>query len=132
MPGGKGSVYATATLNCWLGNVGPTPPSTWYVALFNGDPTGSGVECSGGNYARKAVANNLTNWPMSSTPVKKNGTEIAFGVLTAALGTITYAALYDAPTGGNLGYYGPLSTPQNHQAGNTFTIPVNGATFTEA
>jgi hypothetical protein len=132
MAGGKGTFYAVATLNKWLGGEDTTPPTNWYVALYNGDPTGAGTECSGGNYARKLIANNTTTWPSVVAASKKNGIEIAFGALTAALGSITHVALFDSVSGGNMGYWAPLVTPQTHQAGNTFTIPVDGATFTEA
>ena len=46
-----------ALLNATLRNTTYTSPATVYAALFTTDPTddGSGTECTGSGYARKAI-----------------------------------------------------------------------------
>ena len=101
-----------------------TPPATTYVALFttNQNAAGtSGVEVSGGSYARVAVTSGLTEWAGTqstgsttastgtSGTTSNNGT-ITFPAPTATWGSITGMAQYDASTGGNLLLYGALTT----------------------
>lgn len=69
--------------------------SATHMALFNGDPAGAGTEISGGSYARQSVTWNTAsggNLDSSNTPT--------FNVPAGA--TVTFLALFDALTGGNL------------------------------
>lgn len=89
-----------------------TPPATVYVSLHTTVPTDSsnGVEVSGGSYARVAVTNNGTNWSAAALRVKTNATVIKFPTATLSWGTIKGWGTYDAPSGGNLLYYGNTSS----------------------
>ncbi len=110
-----------------------TRPATLYFALFTTMPTGSGggTEASGGTYARVSKTNNATNFPASSNRQKTNGTDIDWGTLSVALGTILGAGIYDAASGGNLLYYELFTSPQTIYAGNTFKIPAGSMVLTE-
>lgn len=78
------------------GLVGETVSSAiTHMALFNGDPSGAGVEISGGSYARQSITWNTVasgNADSSNTPT--------FDVPAGA--TVNFVAYYDALTGGNL------------------------------
>lgn len=106
-----------------LGHVfGATPytaPATLYVGLFTSNPgeTGSGTEVSGGSYARQTVAFTVTGSQASNTAA------VEFPTATASWGTITYAAIYDAVSGGNLLAYGALTTSKTIDNGDVFRIP---------
>ena len=89
-------------------------PSYLYLALFLSDPTESGdqgTECSYSGYARQLLTlstpaadpNVATNISTSNT------TEILFPTPTAAAGTVTHAAIFDADTGGNMLVYKQLT-----------------------
>ena len=134
MAGGKGNTYNNMILNMLLGGESPTIPATVYVALFTTTPSdlGGGTEVVATGYSRLSVPNNTTNFPHVTNQIKKNGIDLAFGVVTGAMGTISHIAIMDLSSGGNIIYWGPANPPQTHTAGNTFTIPANGATFTEA
>jgi hypothetical protein len=134
MPGGKANYLSDRLLDHVLGGSDFARPATVYVALFTvlPGPSGGGTEASGGGYSRQALANNSTNWPAASGQTKRNGVEIDFGAATADWGDIVGAALFDAPTGGNLLYYGPFSVTRTVRNGDSFKIPANGATITEA
>jgi hypothetical protein len=96
-----------------------TAPSTLYVALFTSDPgeTGSGTEVSGGSYARQTIAFTVTNNQASNTAA------VEFPTATGSWGTITYAAVYDALSGGNLLAYGALTTSKTIASGDVLRIP---------
>jgi len=96
-----------------------TAPSTLYVALFTSDPgeTGSGTEVSGGSYARQTIAFTVTGNQASNTAA------VEFPTATASWGTITYAAVYDAVSGGNLMAYGALTTSKTIASGDVLRIP---------
>lgn len=84
-------------------------PATVYVGLWTSalsdSSTGSSAgEVSGSAYARVAVTNNSTNWPAASgtTATKSNGTVITFPTATGSWGTVTYFAILDASSLGNI------------------------------
>ena len=107
-----------------------TPPSTLYFAAFTAMPadTGGGVECSGGSYGRVAVTASLTNFagtqgaatttPSSgSSGTTSNNIDIQFPSPTASWGTVVGMAVFDAPSGGNMLIYGPISPAKTVNAG---------------
>jgi hypothetical protein len=96
-----------------------TAPSTLYVALFTSDPgeTGSGTEVSGGSYARQTITFTVTGNQASNTSA------VEFPTATGSWGTITYAAVYDALSSGNLLAYGALTTPKTIASGDVLRIP---------
>ncbi len=98
-----------ALINLVLRNIPYTSPGTGiYVAVFTGDPLedASGPEVSGNGYARVQV----TAWDAPSNGVTQNTGAISFPAASGgAWGTITYAAIFDALTVGNMLFYGPLS-----------------------
>jgi hypothetical protein len=89
-------------------------PGTQYFALLSGAPTdaGGGTELSGIGYARLAITNNTTNFPNASGGVKTNGTAFNFSPASGGnWATATHWATYDASSGGNLLFWGALTTP---------------------
>jgi hypothetical protein len=102
-----------------------TPPATWYVALFTATPdaAGGGTEVTGGSYARASLASSTADWAATnaagSTASPSTGTSgatsnnvaISFPTPTGSWGTVTSWGLFDASTGGNLYYFGNLTSP---------------------
>lgn len=138
MAGGKGNALAEAFLGYILGGgSAPSQPATVYCALFTAAPSdaGGGTEVSGGSYARVAITNNATNFPAPSlvggVPTVANGTLINFGTASAGWGAVGWAALFDASSGGNLLYWGPLPSAVTVNSGDSFDVPIGGAVFTE-
>lgn len=107
-----------------LGGGDFTRPGTVYFALFTGvtdGDAGTVTQVSGGSYARAAVTNNSTNFPGASlgSGSKSNGQQITFPTATGSWGTVTHWGVYDAPSGGNLLYWGELTSPRNIGTGDT-------------
>lgn len=124
----------------------PLPGFTnWHVALFTAAPSdaGGGTEVSGGSYARVAVPRTLAAWSgtqgagtttasTGSGGRSSNNNPIVFPAATANWGTVTHVALFDAATGGNMCFQGPLAAPQLVDAGNVFEILADQLALTRA
>ncbi len=108
-------------------------PATLYIALYTSAPSdsGGGTEVSGGSYARAAVTNNTTNFPAASGGSKANGTAITFAQATAGWGTVSHVGVFDALTGGNLLYWGALTTPRTVANGDIFNFAIGDLVITE-
>jgi len=102
-----------------FGGTAYTAPATLYVGLFTSDPgeAGAGTEVSGGSYARQTITFTVTGSQASSSAA------VEFPTATASWGTITYAAVYDAVSGGNLLASGALTTSKTIDSGDVFRIP---------
>lgn len=114
-----------------------TAPATLYVGLWtaalNDASTGSSAnEVSGGSYARVAVTNNATNWPAATgtTATKSNGTVITFPTATGSWGTVTYFAILDAATAGNILGWAILTQSKAIGSGDTASFAVGDLDIT--
>lgn len=98
-------------------------PATWYLALFTAAPTvvGGGTEVAGGAYARVGVVASLVNFAgtqaagsttasTGTTGTTSNNGVITHPAPTANWGTVTHYAWFDALTGGNMWFFGTLTT----------------------
>jgi hypothetical protein len=117
-----------------LKNTAYTKPDL-YFALLTAAPSdsGGGTECTGGSYARKQITNDNTSFPQCAvfgTPKKSNAVAIAFPTATAAWGTVTHWAVYDASTSGNLLIHGPLASANSVSSGDTPSIAVGQISIT--
>lgn len=97
--GNLSTYYRTKVMNVLRGTTcsGFAP----YIALCNGDPTGSGNEFSGNNYTRIAITMTAPAQQSSGTALSQNSAEVLSGVATGAWGTLTTVAIYDAASSGN-------------------------------
>jgi hypothetical protein len=116
-----------------------TPPTNTWIGLLTtatNDANTGQVEVSGGAYARVAVPSTLLYWSgtqgSTNTSISSgtsgttyNINSITFPAPTGAnWGVITAFGMYDALTGGNLLFYGNLTTPKtvnNGDAAPTFS-----------
>ena len=115
-------------INVGLRQIPFTPPATIYVALYTVAPTagGGGTEVSGGAYGRQTVAFSAPTSGMST-----NTADINFPIATVAWGTIVAFALLDASSGGNLLYFGNLSTPRTINVNDQPRFPAGQLVVTE-
>jgi hypothetical protein len=99
---------------------GSYAPPTIYVALSTADPTddGSGMaEPSGNGYAR--VQTQASDWNAASSGSLDNANDITLPEATGNWGTISYFALFDAASGGNMLAHGALSESKSIGTGDT-------------
>jgi len=92
---------------------------TAYIALFTTATAddGSGVEVSGGSYARQPAGLSAASGGESS-----NSAEVTFPTATADWGTVTNIALMDAVTDGEMLMHSPLDVSKVIANGDTFKI----------
>jgi hypothetical protein len=120
----KTTYLENALLNGVLRNIPYTPPGTVYAGLFTADPGVAGSqanEVSGGSYARVAVT-----FGAPSGGTCANTGVVSFPTASALWGTVTYAAILDAATVGNMLYKGSLATNKTVDIGDTVSY-ANGA-----
>lgn len=96
-------------LNLALRGIPFTPPTSVNVALYTVAPGvgGGGTEVVGGGYGRQVATFTV---PASGQVIST--VDILFPVALATWGTIVAFALLDASSGGNMLYFGNLSTPR--------------------
>ncbi len=114
-------------LNVVAGNVlntktSPSLPTRFYLGLSSTEPTLAGGNvtepAAGTGYARVQ----LTSLSEPTDGVVTNSANIDFAESTAAWGTMSHYAIFDAATGGNLLMYGRLSVSRTVEAATIMTI----------
>lgn len=131
MPGSKSDFLENAILNHILGNTPYSAPATIHLGVFTVAPSdsGGGTECSAGNYTRKAVTNNTTNFPNAVGGSKSLATPQDFVTANADWAPVGNPAVafgyFDAGSGGSLLYWGWLGS----DAGRIFTAESAGETL---
>ena len=107
-----------------------TRPTAWYVGLFTAAPsdTGVGTEVSGSGYAR-VVTGTISGSGTATTFT--NAAAIEFAAASGGnWGSIGWAGIFDASTGGNLLAWAPLTTARTINDGDIFRIPASSLTIT--
>ena len=108
-----------------------TRPTAWYVGLFTAAPsdTGGGTEVTGNGYSRKATGT-LTVSGTSPT-LATNSASIEFDAASGGnWGTIGWAAVFDASTGGNMLAWAALTASRTINDGDVFRIPAGSLDIT--
>lgn len=107
---------------------------TVYAALFTTSPLddGSGAECTGIGYAR-VLAGSFSTMTGVTDGAATNLAVITYPEAGAGgWGTVSHCGLFDALTGGNLLYHGPLGAPELIDATVIPRIPIGSLTVTHA
>lgn len=108
-----------------------TRPTAWYVGLFTAAPsdTGGGTEVTGNGYAR-VVTGTITVSGTSPT-LATNSAAIEFAAASGGnWGTIGWAAVFDASTGGNMLAWAALTTSRTINDGDVLRIPAGSLDIT--
>ena len=115
----------------YLFNTGSvTRPTAWFVGLFTAAPSdaGGGTEVTGSGYTRVSAG---TISGSGTATTFTNAAAIEFGAATGGnWGTIGWAAIFDASTGGNMLAWAPLTTAKAINDGDIFRIPASSLTIT--
>lgn len=111
----------------------PTGSATLYLALYSTNPGdgNTGTEVSYAGYARQEIEfvdDPAINGSMAEI---KNTNDIEFGVVPVNSGTVGYAAILTALTGGTLLYYGALGAAYNLNQGVQPTVPIGNLSVFE-
>jgi len=123
------SDYLENLLLTWhLTSNSATRPTAWHVALGTASSdTGLTGEPSANGYSRQSVA-----WSVSAATASNNA-QLTFGPCTsAAWGTMSNIAVFDASVGGNLLWQGALVSSRTVDVGDTLTVATSALTLTLA
>ena len=104
--------FEKKVLNTMLGTTAQAP-SAVYVALYLSDPTetgAQGTEAAYSGYARQVLTLNAPSADGSNVKCTNSG-DVVFPMPPSAAGTVTYAAIMDSLTGGNMLVYSELTNP---------------------
>ena len=108
-------------LDHFVGNTTWTKDATLYIALSTTTPNKTGgnfTEPSGNGYER--VAAGAANWNSAATGALDNSAALTFPSASGGnWGTVTYAGIYSAETGGTLRAVGALTTAKAINDGDT-------------
>jgi hypothetical protein len=115
----------------YLFNTGAvTRPTAWFVGLFTAAPsdTGGGTEVTGNGYARVSAG---TISGSGTATTFTNAAAIEFAAASGGnWGTIGWAGIYTASTGGTLLAWAPLTTAKAINDGDIFRIPASSLSIT--
>jgi len=109
-----------------------TRPTAWYVGLFTAAPsdTGGGTEVTGNGYARVATG---TISGSGTATTFTNAAAIEFAAASGGnWGSIGWAGIFTASTGGTLLAWSPLTTARTINDGDVLRIPANSLSITLA
>lgn len=126
------SDYAENLLaNFLANNQTATRPTAWHVGLFTVAPSDAGggteVSTTSTGYSRQAFT-----FGAASGGQVANTNSGSFGPASASWGTVSHFGVFDAPTGGNLLWWGSLTTSRTIASGESATFAVGAFTLTLA
>jgi hypothetical protein len=113
---GKSQSLISKLLNAVFNGATYSSPATLYMALWTTTLTAastgsSGTEASYTGYARVAVTANTGNFATSTAGASiTNANAITWAANAGSLQTITYFAICDASTAGNILYFGSVTS----------------------
>ena len=130
---GKLSVYqANRVLNKLLRGDDYTVPAAYWIGLFKAandaalraNTVASADEVTAVGYVRKKIRDDaLVTFTSSTDAASQLSGAVTWDAAAAAWGTVTFAAILDASTGGNIIMYGALTTPKPVDSGDVFRLP---------
>ena len=130
---GKLSAYqANRVLNKMLRGEDYVVPNAYWIGLFKatndialrGNLVASADEVTTVGYVRKKLRDDsLLTFTQSTDAFSQVSGAVPWESAQAAWGTITYAAVLDASTGGNIILYGALTAPKPVDGGDIFRLP---------
>ena len=125
MAGDASSYLRNKLVDHSLGTSAYTKPDAVYLAAYVGDPGGAGTEVSGNNYARQAIP-----FAAASDGSAASNADVTFPAATGSWGTVSYLALFDAATEGNLMWYGPMTVSKTIDEGDQLKVASSNFTVT--
>jgi len=134
---GKSQSLISKLLNAVFNGATYTSPATLYMALWTATLTNASTGSTAGEasytgYARVAVTANTTNFATSTAGAAiTNATAITFGANAGVLNTVTFFAICDASTAGNILYWGSVTSTAINPA-DTPQVNISGLTASEA
>lgn len=99
--------------------------STVYLALYINEPgaDASGTEVSGTGYGRVAITLGLPT-VVGGKATSSNTNSVNFGTAGSAWGTVSYWAIYDSSSGGQMLWYGAFSRSKTVEINDSVVVAI--------
>jgi hypothetical protein len=128
------SNYLEDQITGWIaGTAFATAPTATFVQLYNGDPTDAG---SGGTalYSRVSVASGAGSWTRGTggNGTITNASAVTITSSATATASATHVAVFTSATGGDLLFYGALTTAKTVASGDEVKFNASALTLTVA
>lgn len=118
------SNYLANEILGWIkGEAMPTAPATVYIALFSADPTAAGTLTNEVTTTIRTAGRVAVDWGTVASRALANDADIDFGA-SVGTATITYGAIMDAATAGNMLSWSPLTVTRAVVPGDPVVIPI--------
>lgn len=115
-----------------------TQPNARYLGLFTNDSTQAAANLEAGTLtdeistAGTAYAREAITFDAAVTGTSSSAATVTFPAATANWGTITHVAVLDASTGGEVLFWGAVTTAKTIETGDTFQVSAGNLTITLA
>ncbi len=128
----KSNTSKQMVLNFLCRNQSVVQPTQLFLSLYSTNPTDAdvGTEANYEGYQRQAITFG-TPTISGGVAIVQNSALVQFSVVPSASGTIAFAALRTAATGGDLVYYGSLAASYQLNQGVQPIIPIGALTVSE-
>jgi hypothetical protein len=127
------SNYLEDQITGWIAGTSMTAPSATFVQLYNGDPLDTGL---GGTaiYSRTTIASGTGSWTRGTAGAGTITNASAFTITASATATAsaTHFAVFSSSTGGDLLFYGSLTTAKTIASGDEVKFNASALTLTIA
>ena len=127
------SNYLEDQITGWIAGTSMTAPTATFVQLYNGDPTDAG---SGGTalYSRVSVASGAGSWTRGTggAGTITNASAITITSSATATASATHFAVFTSATGGDMLFYGSLTTNKTIASGDEVKFNASALTLTVA
>ena len=118
-----------AILNWFKGTTFPAAPGTIYVALFNNDPTDTGLSGTEVTTTIRAAGRLGVTLGSLGDGTVSNSAVVDFGTSDGTV-SVTHVAIYDAASSGNMLASAALASTVNVTAGDNVSFAIGALDFT--
>ncbi len=128
------SNYLEDQITGWIaGTSFATAPTATFVQLYSQDPTDAG-SATGALYSRVSVASGAGSWTRGTggAGTITNASAITITASATATASATHFAVFTSSTGGDLLFYGALSTNKTIASGDEVKFNASALTLTVA
>ena len=127
------SNYLEDQITGWIAGTSMTAPTATFVQLYNGDPTDTG---SSGTalFSRVTVASGAGSWTRGTggAGTITNASAITITSSATATASATHFGVFTSATGGDMLFYGALTTSKSIAVGDEVKFNASALTLTVA
>lgn len=127
------SNYLEDQITGWIAGTSMTAPTATFVQLYSQDPTDAG-SATGALYSRVSVASGAGSWTRGTggAGTITNASAITITSSASATASATHFAVFTSATGGDMLFYGALTTAKTIASGDEVKFNASALTLTVA